>query len=314
MSRSTKRKRRGTRAGPASTKSNGIRGPGRGTRARNLKIAERLREASDLIQSQDGGAFRVNAYRKAADAVVALDRDLGEIAAGGVEALQAIPGVGPSIAGAIAEMLRTGRWGFLERLRGGSDPERVFRMIPGVGPKLARLLHENLHVDTLEGLEAAAAEGRLAEVPGLGRRRISILRGALAEILSRVRPRTDVPHREPGVDLLLDVDVEYRAKSQAGALQRIAPKRLNPKGEAWLPVLHTRRGPWHFTALYSNTARAHELERTHDWVVIYFHSDRDGEAQRTVVTESQGALKGRRVVRGREQDCLEFYGRQPDSY
>jgi len=272
-----------------------------------------LREASDLIQSQDGGAFRVNAYRKAADAVVALDRDLGEIAAGGVEALQAIPGVGPSIAGAIAEMLRTGRWGFLERLRGGSDPERVFRMIPGVGPKLARLLHENLHVDTLEGLEAAAAEGRLAEVPGLGRRRISILRGALAEILSRVRPRTDVPHREPGVDLLLDVDVEYRAKSQAGALQRIAPKRLNPKGEAWLPVLHTRRGPWHFTALYSNTARAHELERTHDWVVIYFHSDRDGEAQRTVVTESQGALKGRRVVRGREQDCLEFYGRQPDS-
>jgi hypothetical protein len=42
-------------------------------------------------------------------------------------------------------------------------------------------------------------------------------------------------------------------------LRKIVPKRFNPRGEAWLPVLHTRRGDWHFTFLFSNTQRAHEL-------------------------------------------------------
>lgn len=60
--------------------------------------------------------------------------------------------------------------------------------------------------------------------------------------------------------MLLDVDRAYRAA--AGALAKIAPKRFNPAGEAWLPILHTERGPWRFTALFSNTARAHSLGRT----------------------------------------------------
>ena len=60
-------------------------------------------------------------------------------------------------------------------------------------------------------------------------------------------------------------------------------------------------------ALFSNTARAHELRKTHDWVVIYFHTDRLGEGQRTVVTETHGALTGWRVVRGREDECRVHY-------
>ena len=89
----------------------------------------------------------------------------------------------------------------------------------------------------------------------------------------------------------------------AGTLRTIAPKRFNPEGAAWLPILHTQRGEWHFTALYSNTARAHELGRTRDWVVIYFYDDHHVEGQHTVVTETRGALAGRRVVRGREAEC-----------
>ena len=46
-----------------------------------------------------------------------------------------------------------------------------------------------------------------------------------------------------------------------------------------------------------------------DWVVIYAHFDHGGEVQRTVVTETRGALAGRRVVRGREGECLAFYAR-----
>jgi len=115
----------------------------------------------------------------------------------------------------------------------------------------------------------------------------------------------------PSVEILLAIDREYREKAKAGALRLIAPRRLNPEGKAWLPVLHTRYGPWHFTALFSNTERAHELHRTHDWVVIYFSDAEGEEGQFTVVTERRGTLTGERVVRGREPECAQYYRNAP---
>lgn len=111
----------------------------------------------------------------------------------------------------------------------------------------------------------------------------------------------------PGVSLLLDIDREYRESAAAGLLPKIAPRRFNPEHEAWLPVLHTRFGPWRFTALYSNTERAHDLHRTHDWVVVFARDDEGRESQHTVVTEWRGDLRGRRVVRGREPECGTYY-------
>jgi hypothetical protein len=112
------------------------------------------------------------------------------------------------------------------------------------------------------------------------------------------------PMPRPDVSTLLAVDAEYRAGAEAGRLRRIAPRRFNPRHEAWLPVLHVERDGWDMTALFSNTARAHELGRTHDWVVIYYHRDGD-EGQCTVVTETRGPDAGRRVVRGREEECAD---------
>jgi len=152
-------------------------------------------------------------------------------------------------------------------------------------------------------LEIAAHDGRLESVPGVGPRRAALIRASLAAMLGRRArpPRVERPE-SPGVDVLLDVDREYRDKAAAGSLPRIAPRRFNPEKRAWLPILHAQRAPWHFTALYSNTARAHELGTTHDWVVVYF--ERDGhEDQCTVVTERTGPRAGRRVVRGREAEC-----------
>jgi hypothetical protein len=111
----------------------------------------------------------------------------------------------------------------------------------------------------------------------------------------------------PSVDILLDVDREYRDKANAGSLSKIAPRRMNPEHRAWLPVLHTRFGPWHFTALFSNTERAHELHRIFDWVVIFYSDPEGAEGQATVVTERRGALTGKRVVRGREPECARHY-------
>lgn len=64
---------------------------------------------------------------------------------------------------------------------------------------------------------------------------------------------------------------------------------------------------WHHSALYSNTAKALELGRPRDWVVVCFYDADHVERQRTIVSESRGPLAGRRVVRGREGECQRFY-------
>jgi hypothetical protein len=279
--------------------------------AENERIAQWLRQLAELLHAQQANPFRVGAYRRAADTVEHLEASVRDVLSErGREGLEALPGIGRGIAAAIAEILHTGRWAQLDRLRGSLEPAALFQTIPGVGPELAERIHDALGVESLEALEVACHDGRLQRVPGVGPRRAAAIRGALAEILGRaglarraLNTGTGDGGAEPAADVLLDVDREYRDKAQAGALPMIAPRRFNPGGEAWLPVLHTQRDSWHFTALYSNTARAHQLGRTRDWVVLYFHDDDHIERQRTVVTETRGRLAGQRVVRGREAEC-----------
>lgn len=148
-------------------------------------------------------------------------------------------------------------------------------------------------------------DGRLALVPGFGTKRLDGIRDALATRL-RAR-RSHVPDEPlPSVDEILDVDREYRERAARDDLPIITPRRFNPMHERWLPVLHTTRGDRHYTALYSNTATAHRVGRTHDWVVIYIDG-RDREHQCTVVTQLRGPLARRRVVRGRESECIAHY-------
>jgi len=278
----------------------------------NRQIADWLQQAADLLAAQGANPFRVSAYRHAADTVARWPESVAAIhVREGRKGLDALPGIGEGLANAIAEMLTTGRWAQLERLRGSIDPVALFQTIPGVGRELATRIHDTLHADTLEALELAAHDGRLESVQGVGRRRAAAIRATLADVLGHRRLKVPAPAAaksgEPPVALLLEVDREYREKAEAGTLPTIAPKRFNPEGKSWLPVLHTARGEWHFTALYSNTARAHELGHTRDWVVIYFYDDQHLEKQHTVVTETHGALVGARVVRGREAECRAYY-------
>lgn len=274
----------------------------------NAAIAGKLRELADILEQQQADGFRVTAYRRAADTLVSLSEPVENILdEQGLQGLTALPGIGRSIASAIAEMLRTGQWAQLERLRGSVEPVRLFRTIPGIGPELAERISDELHVDTLEALELAAHDGRLEKVPGLGPRRAEIVRATLAERLGKRRVKRAAGSPPPPVALILDVDAEYRGKAAKGVLRVIAPKRFNPTGAAWLPILHAARQNWYFTALFSNTRLAHELGKTGDWVVIYYHSDNEPEGQCTVVTEARGDLEGRRVIRGREGECRAYY-------
>lgn len=275
----------------------------------NISIAARLREIADLLSEQQANPFRVRAYRQAAETVDGLGESLAELARrGGRAGLIALPTIGPTIADGILEMLDTGRFAQLERIRGTMDPEQIFRTLPGIGEELAHRIHTELQVDSLAELETAAHDGRLATIPGIGARRAEMIRVILADRLTRIRQRTRNSSPEPDLAVLLDVDAEYVSKAASGDLPKIAPRRFNPTGEAWLPILHTQREDWHFTALFSNTARAHELGQNRDWVVIYYHSDHEPEGQCTVVTETRGELANHRVVRGREIECREYYG------
>ncbi len=277
------------------------------SRTTNAEIAQVLDRVAALLEVQHADGFRVRAYRAAAATCRRWETPLAELlAAGGRAALEALPGIGPSISSQVAEWLRTGRLQLLDRLEGEVSPEDLFTTIPGIGEKLAHALHDELDAETLEDLEIAAEEGRLEGVAGVGPRRAQAIRDGLAQRLGERSRRwgatSSAASEPPPVELLLAVDREYREKASAGRLRRIAPRRFNPEGEAWLPVLHVEKEGWSFTALFSNTARAHRLQRTHDWVVIFAERAGD-EVRQTLVTEYRGPLAGRRVVRGREAEC-----------
>ena len=276
----------------------------------NQQIAIKLREMANILEQQNAQSFRITAYRRAAQTIENLNQDLYILLQnGGTDALRELPNIGQGIASAVEEILRTGKWGRLERLIGQVDPVKLFQIIPGVGPELAKLIHDELDIDTLEALEQSAHDGSLEKLKGIGPRRVASICASLDSILKRVRnrPRTNVRLNDPDISLLLDVDREYRKNAAENKLPVIAPKRFNPRGEAWLPIMHTERNGHHFTALFSNTARAHELGRTNDWVVVYFYDDDHHEGQYTIVTEKRGKLTGRRVIRGREVECQNYY-------
>jgi hypothetical protein len=289
-------------------------------RADNDDIADVLERVGALLAVQGASSFRVRAYHHGARTVRELGESVAEMAEReGPRALEQLPGIGASLASAIGEFVHTGRLGMLERLEGQVSPEDLFCTVPGIGEDLAHRIHAELGIETLEDLELAAHDGRLEGVAGFGPRRVRGVRDALGGILSRsARRRARRIHElegrgekagsthRPQVETLLAVDDEYRRRAEHGELRKIVPRRFNPERQAWLPVLHTERDGWTLSALFSNTARAHELGRTRDWVILYYEHDGD-EGQCTVVTETHGPLEGRRVVRGRESECARHY-------
>jgi len=279
----------------------------------NDAIAAQLDRVADLLEAQDANPFRIASYRRAARHLREWDRSaVDRYRAAGTTALRDIEGVGDALAATIAEIIDTGRCTLLDRLESEAEPERLLQRLPGVGAKLAHRLHDELGSMTLEELEQAAHDGRLAHIEGIGAKKAETIRAALAGMLgTRARRRTPPGSLadRPSVETLLAIDAEYRTRAQRGELPTIAPRRFNPEHRRWLPIHHCARDGWQFTALFSNTKRAHELGRTGDWVVIYYHRNRH-EDQCTVVTIPSGSWAGRRIVRGREDECRALFAQR----
>ncbi|MBV9125247.1 MAG: DNA-binding protein [Planctomycetes bacterium] len=271
----------------------------------NRTVAEWLTNFADYLDATDANPYRARAYRRAAETMLQLDRPVSHIVdSDGRKGLEELPGIGSHLSYTIDTLVRTGEFRTMNSEGGHVDCERLFASLPGIGPQLARKIREELGLQTLEELEQAAHEGRLAGLK-VGPKRLRGIMDALAGRLRRRRMPEPV-RGEPPVADLLTVDQEYRDLAEKGGLPTLAPRRFNPQHQPWLPLLQGKRGGWYYRAEYSNSALAHRLGQTRDWVVISF-DDGVVSGQRTVVTETRGSLRGQRVVRGREVECQVHY-------
>ena len=133
----------------------------------NREIAELFEKIADMLAIRGDNFNRIIAYRNGAESIRALPRDLSAIRDEG--ALTDIPGIGKTLAEKITEMLDTGKLAFYERLAVEIPPSLLdLLQIEGVGPKKVKLFYDRLRITTLDELQAAAAAGKLRELPGMG--------------------------------------------------------------------------------------------------------------------------------------------------
>lgn len=132
---------------------------------KNQEIARIFNDIADLLEIKGENPFRIRAYRRAAQNIEGLTRDVAEISK---DELMKIPGIGQDLAGKIEEYVKTGRLQFYEDLK-KEVPESlsVLLSVPGLGPKTAKLLFERLKVKDIETLEQLAREHKLIVLPGI---------------------------------------------------------------------------------------------------------------------------------------------------
>lgn len=191
----------------------------------NAQVAARFERIADLLEIKGETRFKVLAYRRAAENIRALGRGLDELRAEGE--LQDVPGVGKAIHDKIEELFTTGEMRFWQTLT-AEVPESLADLlqVSGVGPKTARVMWEHLDIQSLTDLQAAAAEGRLQGLPGIGAKTQDRILAGL-EALARQgtgRFRLDVALEaaETIITALRDLS-EVEQIDYAGSLRRFAP-------------------------------------------------------------------------------------------
>ncbi|MEW6183735.1 MAG: DNA polymerase/3'-5' exonuclease PolX [Bacillota bacterium] len=133
---------------------------------KNADVCDIFKGMAEVMEILGEDAFRVRAYRRAAQNVENLSEDIKNVAARGE--LTAIPGIGKELARKIEEILATGTLQKYEALK-KQVPKGLLEIIvvPGVGPKTARLLSLEAGIESVDALERMALEGRLKEIPGI---------------------------------------------------------------------------------------------------------------------------------------------------
>lgn len=133
----------------------------------NREVVETFNKVADMLAIRGDQIHRILAYRKAAESIETLGRDVNVVFSEGK--LTDIPGIGETLAAKIEEMLTTGRLEFYEKLAKEIPPSLVEMLrVEGIGPKRVKQIHDILKITTIDELAAAAKEGKLRDLPGMG--------------------------------------------------------------------------------------------------------------------------------------------------
>jgi DNA polymerase (family X) len=157
----------------------------------NREIATMFEQVADMLAIRGDSFHRILAYRKGAESIRGLGRDVNIVHAAGE--LEQIPGIGATLASKIDEMLTTGRLEFYEKLSTDVPPQLTELLrVEGLGPKKVKVIYDQLGITTLEELRAAAAEGQLRSLSGMGQKTEANIIAALETLERHGTDRTPI--------------------------------------------------------------------------------------------------------------------------
>jgi DNA polymerase (family 10) len=143
----------------------------------NIEIAQIFNEIADILEIKGENKFRVGAYRRAAQVIEALPKDINEIYK--ENKLEEIPGIGKSLADHIKELIETGKCKKFERIKKNFPLSLIELMkIENLGPKRIKFLYQKYKVENLTQLIEVLNSGKLLKEKGWGEKTIqNILKG-----------------------------------------------------------------------------------------------------------------------------------------
>ncbi len=190
----------------------------------NREVSEAFTLIANLLEIKGEVVYVTLAYRKAAESLLSLAGDVNQFWK--EERLREIPGVGKSIAEKIDELLKTGSLGFLKDLEKEVPAGLAeWLQVPGLGPKKVALIWKELGITTLAELDAAAREGKLRKLPGLGEKSETQISRGIAS-LNRRTGRVPLWRAWPlaqQIAAALKNVPGVRAAEPAGSLRRMRP-------------------------------------------------------------------------------------------
>jgi DNA polymerase (family 10) len=207
----------------------------------NTEIADQFNQLADLLEIDNANPFRVRAYRNAAYTLINLSSQISELIQRG-EDLTQLPGIGKDLADKITTIVKTGQFTLLEKERQHTPASLIeLKQIPGLGPKRIGILHEQLGINTIEELNEAVKQQKIADLSGFGEKIQQNIAHALPEFIGqeqRLRLSAATQYANAFVKYLANLKVveqvivagSYRRRKETvGDLDILVTSRNGPK-------------------------------------------------------------------------------------